>query len=189
MGFLARPQPPAARSIAYRFACPFSYSFSRPVASLASSSQRFVFPFFTFNFDFCWSCSFFPQMYQTSLLRVVKKTAGEGLFPLFIVDSPHPSRRHLEDVWGAAKRAGFEAYVVDLFYVGLQVRSSCLPPPTPRPNPPTLYPHRHPHPPTHPAGVSTILNIKHAPGIISATFRYFFCVLLLLRCSEKNISR
>ncbi|CAN0420564.1 unnamed protein product, partial [Ectocarpus fasciculatus] len=59
--------------------------------------------------------------YQASLLRSVKKTAGEGLFPLFFVDSPHYSRRDLEDVWGAAKRAGFEVYVVDLFHVGLQV--------------------------------------------------------------------
>lgn len=67
------------------------------------------------------SCA--TQLYEASLLRAVKKTAGEGLFPLFFVDSPHPSRRHLEDVWGAAKRAGFEAYVVDLFDVGLQVRS------------------------------------------------------------------
>ncbi|CAN0586683.1 unnamed protein product, partial [Ectocarpus sp. 12 AP-2014] len=54
------------------------------------------------------------QLYQASLLRSVKKTAGEGLFPLFFVDSPHYSRRDLEDVWGAAKRAGFEVYVVDL---------------------------------------------------------------------------
>ena len=64
------------------------------------------------------------QVYQSSLLRAVKKTAGEGLFPMFFVDSPHPSRRDLEEVWGAAKRAGFEAYVVDLFYVGLQVRGA-----------------------------------------------------------------
>lgn len=63
-------------------------------------------------------------MYQASLLRSVKKTAGEGLFPLFFVDSPHASRRHLEEVWGAAKRAGFEAYVVDLFDVRLQVRTA-----------------------------------------------------------------
>lgn len=67
-----------------------------------------------------------PQLYQASLLRAVKKTAGEGLFPVFFVDSPHYSRRDLEDVWGAAKRAGFEAYVVDLFHVGLQVRSAPL---------------------------------------------------------------
>lgn len=69
------------------------------------------------------------QVYQASLLRAVKKTAGEGLFPLFVVDSPHPYRRDLEDVWGAAKRAGFEAYVVDLFDVGLQVRGACPRPP------------------------------------------------------------
>ncbi|CAM9291058.1 unnamed protein product [Scytosiphon promiscuus] len=61
------------------------------------------------------------ELYQASLLRAVKKTAGEGLFPLFVVDSPHYSRRDLEDVWGAAKRAGFEAFVVDLFHVGMQV--------------------------------------------------------------------
>ena len=67
-----------------------------------------------------------PQLYQASLLRAVKKTAGEGLFPLFFVDSPHYSRRDLEDVWGAAKRAGFEAYVVDLFHVGLQVCLLCF---------------------------------------------------------------
>lgn len=64
----------------------------------------------------------YPQkLYQANLLRSVRKTAAEGLFPLFLVDSPHASRRDLEDVWGAAKRAGFEAYVVDLFDVGLQV--------------------------------------------------------------------
>lgn len=69
------------------------------------------------------------QVYQASLLRAVKKTAGEGLFPLFVVDSPHPYRRDLEDVWGAAKRAGFEAYVVDLFDVGVQVRGAYPRPP------------------------------------------------------------
>ena len=51
---------------------------------------------------------------MASHLKAFKKTVGESLFKVVIVDSINVHRGHYEEFWNHAKAKGMEVYVVEL---------------------------------------------------------------------------